>query len=146
MRSTFLKTISLHLLKHYRYRLSYLQDCCHNMQTYFCLTIPVRFAHSRPHSRTCRLRENNSVIWGGNSPSRLDSAMYPGGGVTPPWLCLFGRLPAETKCRLPASCAARIPRHLSGVLPKSLETWNYPSGCLLPQKAMLAGISYLRTV
>ena len=58
----FLKTISLHLPKHYRYCLFCLQDCCHNMQTYFCLTIPVRFAHSRLHSRTCRLRENNSVI------------------------------------------------------------------------------------
>ena len=68
--------------------------------------------------------------------------MYPG-GMPPPGLCLFGRLPAETKCRLPASTAARIPRHLSGVLPKSLETWNYPSGCLLPQKKMLAGIIHL---
>ena len=44
------------------------------------------------------------------------------------------------------SVAVVIPQRqtLSGVLPKSLETWNYPSGCLLPQKALLAGICYLR--
>ena len=46
------------------------------------------------------------------------------------------------------SVAFVIPQrqNLSGVLPKSLETWNYPSGCLLSQKALRAGISYLRTV
>ena len=34
------------------------------------------------------------------------------------------------------SVAAVIPQrqNLSGVLPKSLETWNYPNSCLLSQK------------
>lgn len=46
---------------------------------------------------------------------------------------------------VPASSAVVIPQrqNLSGVLPKSLETWNYPSGCLLPQKALRAGIIHL---
>ena len=43
------------------------------------------------------------------------------------------------------SVAVVIPQrqNLSGVLPKSLETRNYPSSCFLPQKALLAGIIYL---
>ena len=37
------------------------------------------------------------------------------------------------------SVAVVIPQrqNLSGVLPKSLETWNYPSSCLLPQKGVI---------
>ena len=54
------------------------------------------------------------------------------------YVVIFFAIICETE-----STAARIPRHLSGVLPKSLETWNYPSGCLLPQKKMLSGIIHL---
>ena len=57
------------------------------------------------------------------------------------YVVIFFAVINETK-----SVAVVIPQRptLSGVLPKPLETWNYPSGCLLPQKALLAGICYLR--